>query len=98
MTGAIFISEDAVDAERLASFDEQLELLAGRGMCIEDECSAVQVLSCVSYYRLSGYFRYWQKGPEYGDNNSIPGTSFSRIYQLYVAERALTTACQDLGL
>lgn len=39
------------------SFDEQLELLAGRGMCIEDECTAVQVLSCVSYYRLSGYFR-----------------------------------------
>lgn len=71
------------------SFDEQLELLAGRGMCIEDECTAVQVLSCVSYYRLSGYFRYWQKDPEYGDNNFIPGTSFSRIYQLYVAERAL---------
>lgn len=78
------------------SFDDQLELLAGRGMCIEDECTAVQVLSCVSYYRLSGYFRYWQKDPEYGDNNFIPGTSFSRIYQLYVAERALATACQDL--
>ena len=78
------------------SFDEQLELLAGRGMRIEDERSAVQVLSCVSYYRLSGYFRYWQKDPEYGDNNFIPGTSFSRIYQLYVAERALAAACQDL--
>ena len=26
------------------SFDDQLELLAGRGMCIEDECTAVQVL------------------------------------------------------
>lgn len=65
-------------------------------MCIEDECTAVQVLSCVSYYRFSGYFRYWQKDPEYGDNNFIPGTSFSRSYQLYVVERALTTACQDL--
>ena len=48
------------------SFDEQLELLTRRGMRIEDERSAVQVLSCVSYYRLSGYFRYWQKDPEYG--------------------------------
>ena len=39
------------------SFDEQLELLAHRGMRIEDECTAVQVLSRVSYYRFSGYFR-----------------------------------------
>ena len=78
------------------SFDEQLELLARRGMRIEDECTAVQILSRVSYYRFSGYFRYWQKDPEYGDNNFIPGTSFSRTYQLYVVERALTTACQDL--
>lgn len=45
------------------SFDEQLELLARRGMRIEDECTAVQVLSRVSYYRFSGYFRYWQKDP-----------------------------------
>lgn len=78
------------------SFDEQLELLTRRGMRIEDECAAVQVLSRVSYYRLSGYFRYWQKDPEYGDNNFIPGTSFNTIYQLYVAERTLATACQDL--
>lgn len=54
------------------SFDEQLELLARRGMRIEDECTAVQVLSRVSYYRFSGYFRYWQKDPGYGDNNFIP--------------------------
>ena len=78
------------------SYDEQLDLLTRRGMWIEDESAAARVLSCVSYYRLSGYFRYWQKDPEYGDNNFIPGTSFNTIYQLYVAERALATACQDL--
>jgi putative uncharacterized protein (fragment) len=55
-------------------------------MRIEDESAAAQVLSCVSYYRLSGYFRYWQKDPDYGDDNFIMGTSFSRIYSLYEAE------------
>ena len=50
------------------SYDEQLDLLARRGMRIEDESAAAQVLSCVSYYRLSGYFRYWQKDPDYGDD------------------------------
>jgi len=36
------------------SYDEQLDLLTRRGMWIEDESAAARVLSCVSYYRLSG--------------------------------------------
>ena len=51
------------------SYDEQLDLLTRRGMWIEDERAAARVLSCVSYYRLSGYFRYWQKDPDYGDDD-----------------------------
>ena len=64
-------------------------------MRIEDESAAAQVLSCVSYYRLSGYFRYWQKDPDYGDDDFIMGTSFSRIYSLYEAGvvRKLLTVC-----
>ena len=78
------------------SYDEQLDLLARRGMRIEDESAAARVLSCVSYYRLSGYFRYWQKDPDYGDDDFIMGTSFSRIYSLYEAEQELADACKRL--
>ena len=78
------------------SYDEQLDLLTRRGMWIEDESAAARVLSCVSYYRLSGYFRYWQKDPDYGDDDFIMGTSFSRIYSLYEAEQELADACKGL--
>ena len=78
------------------SYEEQLDLLARRGMRIEDESAAARVLSCVSYYRLSGYFRYWQKDPDYGDDEFITGTSFSRLYSLYEAEQKLADACKRL--
>ena len=37
------------------SIKEQIELLKSRGLIIQDEGFAEEVLSCVSYYRLSGY-------------------------------------------
>ena len=49
--------DDSIDKKWL-SYDEQLGLLSQRGMLIEDPMYASKVLSCVSYYRLSGYFRY----------------------------------------
>ena len=96
MTGAIFSARILLMQKNWLSYDDQLELLTRRGMRIEDERAAIRILSCVSYYRLSGYFRYWQKDPTYGDNDFISGTSFSRIYQLYEAERELANACKAL--
>ena len=36
-------------------------------MLIEDEVEAAAILSRVNYYRLSGYFRYWQVDPDHQD-------------------------------
>lgn len=87
--------DDSIDKKWL-SYDEQLELLSQRGMLIEDPTYASEVLSCVSYYRLSGYFRYWQKDPDYGDDTFIEGTSFNRIFRLYQAEANLANICKSL--
>ncbi len=78
------------------SYDEQLDLLIRRGSMDRMKAFAARVLSCVSYYRLSGYYRYWQKDPDYGDDDFIMGTSFSRIYSLYEAEQELADACKRL--
>lgn len=40
-------------------------------------------LSRVSYYRVAGYFRYWQRNPANGDNTFFPGSTFTTIQQLY---------------
>lgn len=87
--------DDSIDKKWL-SYDEQLGLLSQRGMLIEDPMYASKVLSCVSYYRLSGYFRYWQKDPDYGDDTFIEGTSFNRIFRLYQAEANLANICKSL--
>ena len=50
------------------SYDKQADLLARRGLTIDDRKECMDFLSTVSYYRLSGYFRYWQRDPAKGDN------------------------------
>ena len=92
MAGAIFIRKLEVSPEvgkvRL-TYEEQLELLKQRGMCFTNEGEALAVLSRVNYYRLSGYFRYWQMDPDHQRNSFIDGTTFEKVYQLYEMERLL---------
>lgn len=78
------------------SYDEQLELLVNRGMRVDDPAVAINALSEVNYYRLSGYFRYWQRNPESGDSTFLEGTSFEPIYALYQAEQNLANSCKPL--
>ncbi|MGJ9494226.1 Abi family protein [Actinotignum sp. GS-2025a] len=49
--------------------------------------------SRVSYYRFSGYFRYWQRDPANGDNTFAQGTSFEKIKRLYEVEEQLIVKC-----
>ncbi|CAB0855149.1 hypothetical protein FRC0360_00737 [Corynebacterium diphtheriae] len=53
------------------SYDDQVALLNQRGMHIEDDQAAAEFLSRVSYYRLSGYFRHWQRDPNTGTTVSL---------------------------
>lgn len=73
------------------SVEEQVAQLRDRGLSIDNEHECLQFLSHVSYYRFSGYFRYWQKSPETGDNRFISGASFSTIHDVYTTEQAVAT-------
>lgn len=78
------------------SCEQQVELLVSRGLAIQDKAAAEAFLAQVSYYRLSGYFRYWQRDPGCGDDNFREGSSFEEIRQLYDSEQALVLVCDEV--
>ena len=60
------------------SYEQQVDLLADRGMVIANTEDAAQFLSQVNYYRFSGYFRHWQYDPARGHNRFFEGTTFEK--------------------
>ena len=84
MVGAFFW--EAMVPKEWLSYTDQVELLSRRGMKIDDRAAAASFLSRVNYYRFSGYFRYWQREPQHGDNRFIDGTAFTTVCALYEAE------------
>ena len=67
----------------------QVSLLRSRGLVIDDEQQCRAFLMGNNYYRFSGYARYFQKSPEYDDNDFVKGTTFTTIKTIYEADEAL---------
>ncbi len=69
---------------------EQLELLKSRGLIIENESSAIETLSKISYYRLRAYWLTFEEIPQ---NNIIhkfkPNVKFDNIIATYDFDRQL---------
>lgn len=70
--------------------------MESRGMRI-DHPDAAEALSAVNYYRLSGYSYPFRKTGEQGTKGSdfLPGTSLSRVLELYDFDRKLRTVVFD---
>ncbi|WP_431218442.1 Abi family protein [Leifsonia xyli] len=64
------------------SLDDQVGLLASRGLDVGDRGIAAAALHRLNYYRLSGYAREFQVAPSRGDNRFLDGTSLDRILRL----------------
>lgn len=87
------------NAKPWLSLQQQVELLKNRGMQIGDEILAMQYLSRIGYYRLSGYFYPFRKHT----NNQSPsvsnrvqrrddfenGVSFKDVVDLYIFDKKL---------
>lgn len=73
-------------------FDEQVSLLVQRKLAVDDEAACEAFLRANSYYRFSGYARYFQQAPHLGDDTFVPGATFDEIRALYDADEALRTA------
>lgn len=67
------------------TYARQIEILREHGCIVADEALCEEILSQVSYYRLSAYFLPF-KG---SDGKYKPGTDFLNVYRLYEFDRKL---------
>ena len=75
------------DLKKHASFDEQISLLKSRGLTISDENQAKYILSCINYYRFSGYlFGFRDKSTGMYPQN----LTFAQVKRIYDLDRRLT--------
>jgi len=68
-----------------ATYRDQIEALRRHGCAIEDEAFCEDVLSKISYYRLSAYFLPFRTP----SGTYKAGTSFAKVYALYEFDRKL---------
>ncbi len=69
------------------TLDEQLAILRGKNLIINDEDAARNVLFRENYFFLSGYRHLFMQG--YKDNKFLPGTKFEEVYATFVFDRKL---------
>ena len=69
------------------TLDEQIEILKNRGLVIEDEKEARDVLLRENYFFINGYRHLFTK--EKGKDIFIDGTTFNELYATFVFDRRL---------
>jgi abortive infection bacteriophage resistance protein len=67
------------------SINDQIQLLVDRGLELQNNNTATQILSKVSYYRLSPYFKPFQNP----DDTFVANTNLTDIFSLYCFDRDL---------
>lgn len=75
-----------MNSKATLSWDQQIELLQERALKISDVPAAREFVKAENYYRFSGYARYFQREPHYGDDRFQPGTTFEEIRAIYDAD------------
>lgn len=87
------------------SLDQQLELLARRGVIIDDHDRATSLLRAIGYYRLTGYLYPFRESEEYIDDNGDtrkrvldgyrPGTTLQHAEEIIDFDRRLRLLVLD---
>ena len=67
------------------TIEEQIEILKGKGLIIEDEIKAKEVLLRENYFFLMGYRHSFMKSSK--ERKFIPGTTFNEVYSLFLFDR-----------
>lgn len=70
---------------------DQIVLLKGRKFNFEEheKPALARLLMSKGYYRLSGYWRYFQVAPHLGDNTFLPQTTVDKLRDLYEFDEIL---------
>lgn len=67
------------------SLDEQIDILKYKGLTIEDETFAKEILFRENYFFISGYRHLFMRS--YNDKEFIPGTTFDELYSVFLFDR-----------
>ena len=67
------------------TISEQLDILKNRGLIIEDELYAQEILLRENYFFIMGYRHLFMKSAK--ENKFIPGTTFKEVYSLFEFDR-----------
>ena len=83
------------------TLDQQLALIASRGMGVSEPAKAKDYLKRIGYYRLSGYWYPYRHSTITGSrlvigDNFRPGTEFAEIVDLYVFDKRLRLLMLDV--
>lgn len=75
------------------TYDEQVDVLASRGMSIGDRDAAIKQLQHINYYRLSGYwYSFRRQGTTDREDSFYAGTAFADVISLYAFDASLRSA------
>ena len=66
---------------------EQIDILRNRGLLIENEAEAKEILLMENYFFISGYRHMFVSSGR--TNNFLPGTTFDELYATFVFDRKL---------
>lgn len=75
--------------------DDQVALLAKRGLLYDDAIRVAHYLTFIGYYRLSGYCRYYYTDLASAEPEFQANTSFDDVLNLYVFDRKLRNLLMD---
>ena len=73
-------------AKQFKTLDEQIEIMKSKGMIIQDEKYAKEVLLRENYFFLNGYRHLFMKNSE--DRFFKSGTTFEEMYSLFLFDRS----------
>lgn len=82
--GDLMVNGDNMHIKQPKTYEEQIDLLKKRGLIIEDESYAIDILSKINYYRFSAYTLTLNSNDIFYE-----GASFNHIYKLYEFDRKL---------
>jgi len=78
------------------SLDQQIDLLAQRGMAVPDRALARHYLGHINYYRLRAYWLPFEEPNSVGDHRFRARTGFGDVLSLYVFDRRLKLLLLDV--
>ena len=78
---------NSVKEKTFKSLDEQIEILRGKGLTIEDVDFAKEILLRENYFFLTGYRFLFMRSM--ADRRFLPGTTFEELYAMFIFDRQI---------